>query len=102
MKCAPGTEWHQELLTCDWVHGSYRNSASRARPAAPIESGYGSYVQSQPQLSQNQAINYNQAIAASAAAAPANYASSYGKIIKLSIIYSYFFVINTIILLYDL
>jgi hypothetical protein len=101
MKCAPGTEWHQELLTCDWVHGSYRNSASRARPGAPIESGYGSYVQSQPQLSQNQAINYNQAIAASAAA-PANYASSYGKIIKLSIIYSYFFVINTIILLYDL
>lgn len=29
MKCAPYTQWNQEILTCDWARGSYRSSASR-------------------------------------------------------------------------
>ena len=46
MKCAPFTQWNQEILTCDWARGSYRSSASRETPK---RMGYG--------LNNNQIVN---------------------------------------------
>lgn len=48
MKCAPYTQWNQEILTCDWARGSYRSSTSRNQPAASIQTEFG------------QTNNYNQ------------------------------------------